>query len=68
MVNVSFGMKLESIFKIVLFRINIFSLSLVFTKAVSKSIVSIARLIRSVFAYDSARSHEDKVVDNEFPA
>ena len=40
----------KNIFKIVLFRINIFSLSLVFTKAVSKSIVSIARLIRSVFA------------------
>ena len=50
MVHVSFGMTLESIFKIVLFRINIFSLSLVFTKAVSKSLVSIARLIRSVFA------------------
>ena len=36
MVNVSCGIKLESILKIVLFRMNTFLLVLVFTKALSK--------------------------------
>ena len=68
MINVSCGIKLESIFKIVLFRMNTFSLTLVFTKALSQSNLAIARLIGSVFAsYRNARCHENKVVDNEFP-
>ena len=50
MVTVSCGIKLESIFKIVLFRINAFSLTLEFTIAQSQSKISIARLIRSVVA------------------
>ena len=67
-VNVSCGIKLESIFRIVLFRMNTFSLTLVFTKPQSQSNISIARLIRLVFAYfaSCARLHENKVVDNEF--
>ena len=68
MVNVSCGIKSESILKIVLFRMNTFSLTLVFTKALSQSNLAIARLIGSVFAsYRNARCHENKVVDNEFP-
>ena len=48
-VNVSCRIKSESIFKIVLFRTNTFSLTLVFTKFCPKSNKSIARLIRSIF-------------------
>ena len=50
-VNVSYGIKLESILKIVLFKMNTFSLTLVFTKALSRSNIANARLIRSVFAF-----------------
>ena len=50
MVNISSGLKLESIFKIVLFRMNTFSLTLVFTKVLSQSNILIARLITSVFS------------------
>ena len=55
MVNDWCGIKLEIIFKSqsilkVLFRMNTFSLTLVFTKALSQSNIAIARLIRSVFA------------------
>ena len=67
MVDVSCGIKLESIFKIVLFRMNTFSLTLVFTNALFQSKLAIGRLIRSVLHLGSARRHENKVVDNEFP-
>ena len=49
-VTVSFRIELESIFKVVLFRINTFLMTLVFTKDLSQSNISIAPLIRSVFA------------------
>ena len=67
LVNASCGIKLESIFKIVLFRMNTFSLTLVFTNALSQSNIAIGRLIRSVLHLGSARRHENKVMDNEFP-
>ena len=48
-INVSCGIKLESTFKIALFRMNTFLLTSAFAKALSQSNKSTARLIRSVF-------------------
>ena len=50
MVKFSCGIKLESVFKIVLLRLKTFSLTLVFTKAMSEPNILLARLIKSVFA------------------
>lgn len=50
MVKFSCGIKLESVFKIVLLRLKTFSLTLVFTKAMSEPNILPARLIKSVFA------------------
>ena len=51
MVKFSCGTKLESVFKIVLLRLKVFSLTLVFTKALSEPNILLARLIKSAFAY-----------------